>query len=465
MSDVKKIIVDDRGGDGPVLRSLPRKVAIHLRRLALSMREQRQKRLIRVVRRIYPALQALEQEQNPDGPHVLADLSFDEAFENDLAIEHGLILFRDAWDNEIVEFRRGPRRVAIPPGQDRKTLPCCGMSVTAAERFFLYRAARLIFKEQTKIRFNAKDVVTEPASLPRLRTLASVEPRAIVALQHGLGARFKELLYPENHDHLVAISKLPAAHIEALNEALGPRATDLAGWEPEFVTAIAESLTCPEQIRDIGQHILVLKGPAAIRAIGKWPIRDVTDKVNEEVTRRGGPKIAGKAYETDIGTVRNLLGGDFTLLLEQPAELLRSVLGFVTQLRSIEKKTERADRVEEFKLFSKRYLPYMTPEVLGALRLLDANEGKDPATSISFREALGILEGLWSKEGLGRSFFEDVLPTPNGVQAMKSLVDDLLVMKQRGSIKANTDIAAILSGSDLFDSHISQFLNRKAGIM
>lgn len=463
MSDIKKIVIDDRGGDGSILRQLPKKVAFHLRRLALRMSDQRQKRLIRVARRIYSTLQAFEQESNPEGPHYLADKDFDAAYEDDLAIEHGLVLFRRAWDSELIEFRRGPGRTPISAAHDRKTLPCCGMSVTAAERFFLYRAARLIVREQSKIRFNAKDVVTEPASLPRLRTLASVEPRAIAALQHGLGVRFKELLYAENHKRLVAISKLQAFHIEALNESLGVRATDLAGWEPEFVTAIAESLTCPEQIRDIGPHILVLKGPEAIRALSKWPIRDVTEKANEEATRRGGPKLAGNVYETDIGTVRNLLGGDFTLLLEQPAELLASVLSFVNQLRTIEKKSDRADRIEEFKLFSKRYLPYMTPEILGALRLLEASAGNDSSSSVSFREALGILEGLWTKEGLGRAFFEDILPTPSGLQAMKALVDDLLIMKQRGSIKPNTDIAAILRGSDLFDNHIAQFIGRKPG--
>ncbi|KAF0136265.1 MAG: hypothetical protein FD153_1953 [Rhodospirillaceae bacterium] len=58
-------------------------------------------------------------------------------------------------------------------------------------------------------------------------------------------------------------------------------------------------------------------------------------------------------------------------------------------------------------------------------------------------------------------FFEQFLPTTQGITAFRGLVKDLLVMKKRSSIKPNTDIAAILNGSDLFDSHLIPFLNRK----
>ncbi|MFN3076976.1 MAG: hypothetical protein ABT940_08885 [Alphaproteobacteria bacterium] len=464
MDEIKKVKVDDRSGDGPLFRKLPKGVGRFLRVLLCQFRDQRQKRLHRATHRIYATLQMVEETAMPEGQRILEGKTFEEAFQSDECIERGLVMFRAGLEAGVIELRTGPRRVLVPPDRSRRVLGACGMSTASAERYYLYRAARLIFKEHTKVRFTTKGMLTGIAVLPRLRLLGSMSPEALFALQKGLGVRFRELFYPENEEKLRAVTMLKDFHINAINEALAAQSPDLVGWSPELIIAIAESFSCFEQLRDIGPYLLVLKGPSAVRALGRWNIRDVTEKVNEERTRRGGSKLAGNAYETDIGTVRNLLAGDFGQLMEQPAELLEAVRLMVVQLRNIEKKTERSDRVEEFRLFCKRYLSYMTPDILNALHLLDAElEGGDgsKAPPVSFREALGILEGLWTKEGVGRAFFEQSLTTAQGVKALKSLVDDLLQMKSRGSIKANTDIAAILSGSDLFDSHIAQFIDKK----
>lgn len=466
MAELRKVVVDDRGGDGEFLRRLPKGVARPLRKMVVHFfREQRQKRLMRVARRVYPALQVLEQAL-PEDQRILAAKTFEEAFFDDRAIERGLLLFRAAWENGAMEFRVGARRVVVEYGATEVLLGSCGMSITSAERFFLYRAARLIFSEQ-KIRFNAKGMLTDPSVLVRLRMLASMGGPAVNMLHRCLGERFKEIFYPEHHMRLQAIAKLKAFHIESLADVLGGRSPEVAGWKPEFIQAIAESISCAEQIRDIGNHILSVKGPAAVRALGRWYTRDITEKVNEERSRRSQTKLVGKSYETDIGIVHNILGGDFSLLMEQPPELLDAVRMMVSHLRTLEK-IERGDRIEEFRLWVKRYLPYMTPEVLDALHLTHVGDGKDEdqaAPPVSFREALGILEGLWTKEGLGRAFFEQVMPTPHGATALRNLVQEVLTMKQRGSIKPNTDIKAILAGSDLFDSHLIPYMKKNMGIM
>ncbi|KAF0136266.1 MAG: hypothetical protein FD153_1954 [Rhodospirillaceae bacterium] len=113
----------------------------------------------------------------------------------------------------------------------------------------------------------------------------------------------------------------------------------------------------------------------------------MTDKANEETTRRGGPKLAHKVHETDIGIVRNILGHDFGLLMEQPSELLDAVRMLVTYLRTLERKTERSDRVEEFRLFVKRYLPYMTSEVQDARMSTTGRRGRLPFRSVKLWES------------------------------------------------------------------------------
>ncbi|KAF0136267.1 MAG: hypothetical protein FD153_1955, partial [Rhodospirillaceae bacterium] len=106
---------------------------------------------------------------------------------------------------------------------------CCGMTVQAAERFFLYRAARLILRCHPKVRFNAKGMLNEPSVLPRQRLLSAVEQTAVVMLQKGLGDRFKELLYPENQPRLETVTRLQSFHVRGLMESLGGRSPGIAG--------------------------------------------------------------------------------------------------------------------------------------------------------------------------------------------------------------------------------------------
>jgi hypothetical protein len=96
----------------------------------------------------------------------------------------------------------------------------------------------------------------------------------------------------------------------------------------------------------------------------------------------------------------------------------------------------------------------MSTDAMKALGMI----GDRPTT---FGEALSILEGMFSKPGLGRRFFENALQTPEGVRALAGLKADIEEMRRRGSLKDDTDIKQLLSNSDILDGHIAPFINFK----
>ena len=71
------------------------------------------------------------------------------------------------------------------------------------------------------------------------------------------------------------------------------------------------------------------------------------------------------------------------------------------------------------------------------------------------------MEGLFSKPGLGRKFFENALQTPEGVKALAQLKADIEEMRKRGSIKEDTDIRQLLQNSDILDSAVAPFISFK----
>ena len=62
--------------------------------------------------------------------------------------------------------------------------------------------------------------------------------------------------------------------------------------EPQYDQAIGENFTCVEQIGDIGEAFAAIEDPEALAVLGRWEIRDITDKVNEERASRGRSKIS-----------------------------------------------------------------------------------------------------------------------------------------------------------------------------
>jgi hypothetical protein len=76
-------------------------------------------------------------------------------------------------------------------------------------------------------------------------------------------------------------------------------------------------------------------------------------------------------------------------------------------------------------------------------------------------EVFFILDGLWGKKGYGRKFFETVLSTDDGAEALRLMMFDYVGLKQRGSVKTPSDLSQIVGNSDLLDSHILKYMATK----
>lgn len=444
-------IITARRGDGKILRLLPNFIARPFRAVALKLRGQRQKRLELTVRRLYPTLQKIEKAAVPDGKKYLAGTSFANAQKDDLAIERGLILFDIAWEGGVIEVRDRKGQPLEHNSREDATA-ACGVEVSATERFYLYKAARIICKDHRKVDFNRKGMIKDVSALPVLRQLATIEPPGLDIMFEGMKLRFRDLLIPNKRPVADALSRLKPYHIRGLSEALDDRMADVIDWSPELIEALAEAFHCAEQISDLGPHIEILRTPDALKAIGQWHTKDATQKINEERARHGKPTV-DRAFETDIKVLRKLLGREFVLILEQPPPLLEAVGGMVKSLREVKPGKERTEKVDALRKFAQRYLNLMTPEALDALQLRS-----DDGDSLSFGDALGILEGLFSKPGLGNRYFKENLPTPEGVESLRCVVEQFKEMQRRGSIKPGTDVSAIIVTSDLFDGCVEKFM-------
>ncbi len=449
MASPKKLLIDEGAGDGGLIGVLPKPLRPPVRRLVMRRDKGRGKRLMRVAASVYPVLRTIETIAMAGGKQMLAGKEMEEALANPLAIERALMLFQVARETGLV---------AIDTGDAKTTggkVPACGMSIAEAEAWFTVLAAERLFAENPQAFELMKPYISQRAMLPRLKILARMDTLGLDELQAGLGSRFRMLLADRDEPFVEALSRWKAFQIRALRGQMGSQFMDLINWEPERIQAMGEGFQCVEQFRDLGDAILELTDPESVRAVARWDKRDITDRVNAERAKKGKKVMKGRRFETDIGIMARLLGAEFGPMLQRGPGVIEGYYAVLLELRAMQAK-ERAERVEQIQQFTRRYLDYLTGDMMKALSLVN-REAEDVLT---FPEINSLVDGLWAKQGLGAAFFEGPFQTPEGVQAVRSIVHEFCEMKRRGSAKSGTDIAGILTNSDLFDKFLVPFMKK-----
>lgn len=458
MNDIRAVIatpvliLGDAEGDGPLLRFMPPPLNRMLRGTANRLSGQRMARLNRVAQQIYPILQKLEDKALPADQKLLQGVSFAKAVADDEKIERGLRLFVSAWKSNFIRLV-DPAGKVVAPEKARTYMGACGLTVEQAEMYFIDLALKQIFKKNPKSQRRLVGMVHDPDALPKMRVLAHFQSLALTELVTGLGHEAGPILSRVDAEKLYALATLKSHHLRALRTTLGAGFKNVCEWEPDMIRSIGTSFDCVEQIRDLGDAITAIHSPEAMAVVGRWEKRDVTDRVNEERSRRGLGEVKGQRFETDIGAARLILGGYFNTLMAEPPEILEAFGNLISRIRTTDK-VDRKDRMDEVRLFCERFLEYMNSDIMRALGL----SGDNPT---SFGEALHILEGMFSKPGLGRKFFEGAMQTPEGVKALAGLKRDIEEMKKRGSIKGEAEIGQLISNSDILDGSIAQFISFK----
>ena len=460
MAGLKRHIIIDQTGDGVTLRWLPGPLSNLIRPLILKSRKQRQERLVRVANRLYPMLQALEEATMPADKQMLSSVTIEDACRDPNCIERGLVLFRVAREGGLLEIRQGGLKSAPLKRSDYKTpVNVCGMSVSEGERFYLYRAGRLIMKRHPEVDLDNQNALGELRSLGHLRLLAALSPAVVVELQQVMKDNFA-LLFKEKFGPAIKVMRIyKPFHIRALRKALGSRFETVFEWDPERLQAIGESFECEEQIEDLGTYIELLEDPLAIRAFGTWEKHDVTARINAEREERNKPPLKHSVYETDVGFARKLLVNEFSLVVEKQASVIEAIGKRFAIERALEDPQERNAHLTAMKGMAKRYLKFLSPEAVDALQVGGNPKG---GQTITMQEIFGILEGIWAKEGIGRRFFEEGMEGPAAPKALANIVASYLDMRNRGSLKEDTDIASVITGSDIFDVHLQPFFSTRA---
>lgn len=446
------LVVGDGDGDGPILNLIPPPVKGLLRVTANKLTSQRISRLQRVAGEIYPILQKIEDRALPEDQKILQGVPFQKALQDDEKIERGLRMFVSAWRSNFIRLLDSSGK-PVSPESGRAYMGACGMTLEQAEKYFIDLAIASIFKHNPKALRHLTGNVYNPDALPKLRVLSMFQPLALTELVMGLGRDAGQVLTEIDPDHLYALATLKAYHLRALRQTFGAGFKNIRTWDPEIIKGIGTAFDCVEQVRDLGDAIGVLRSPASLEALGRWEKRDITERVNRERAARGQGKLKGRRFETDIGVGQRILGPYFNTLMEEPPEVLDAFGKLIAGIRRTDK-VERKDRIEEVRLFCERFLEYMNTDVMKALGMV----GDNPT---SFGEALYILEGLFSKPGLGRKFFEGPLQKPEGAKALAGLRKDIDDMKARGSLKGEQEITQLLAQSDILDGSIAQFISFK----
>ncbi|SDG72089.1 hypothetical protein [Roseospirillum parvum] len=425
-------------------------------------RKGREKRLLRAVRRLYPALQNIEAKVLPAGQQVLGGAGVDQVLGSDLMIERGLSLFEAAWQAGLVQVVGADGRPL--KSSDRKTpTACCRLSVEAAEKVLIDRAMEIIFADNTFVLEKLRGTVTAADGLARIRLVAPMHNLSMVELTKGLGMAAGQVLGRTDPEALAALATLKPYHMRALRTAMKGDFKGIGRWNPALIRAIGEHFDCVEQIRDLGPEVALIEDPESIAILARWTKTDITDTVNAERKKRGKRAVKGRRFETDIGTLRSLTGGSFAEFIARPPGMLASLGNLLAELREMDV-AERKTRVDQLLTFANRYMEYLSPEAMAALGMVAGDTpvpGGGPAPT--FGEALNILEGLWLKQGLGRPFFEKRINTPAGVKALAGLIANLNDMKSRGSIKRDQNVRDIISSTELLDGSLGPVLDfRKA---
>lgn len=453
-----KLAVRVQDGDSDFLRILPFGLSAPFRSLSLHSSGGRQTRLQRAVRKIYPFLQKLEGAALGEEGALIGNLPIEQALKNDKAIERAIKVFEVAWQLDLIAILN-PQGKKITPGKRTAPAGACGLTVTQAEQSYIDRAIRLIFAANKEALARLPAEARALDALPRLRILAGMNAMALGEVRLRLGGRFGQLLTEQTDpDWLNALTHVKAFQMRALGESFGPAAVEILDWDPRFLYSFAQSFAVPEQIRDLGLELRLVRTPEALRAVGNWDIRDVTDKINDELNKRGRPNVKDRQHETDISVFRTMLGADFPTLVKQPASTILAFGDLLRNIREMPPGPPRSEIIENLKTFCNRYLDYMTPDALAALEISTEIE-PDEHAGPTIPEIVGIMNGIWGKPGLGRVFFEQHLQRKDGVAALRGLVDEYREMVKRGSIQRKQDIATIIISSTVLDRAISRYIS------
>lgn len=457
-----RFTVDAAMGDGRVLAPVPSPLRPPLRSIGTSLARGRKARLMHTAARLYPILRRIEEKLYPADKRLLLPADMASALAHPDVVERALRLFDGAWQARLIAVR-GLDGKPLAPGDRKRAVAACGMTVAAAEQIFLDRAVTAVFRENPVMGDKLQGAVADVEGLAKVRMLAELDALTVEEFTKGLGTNFLQMLARLPLDQLQAAVKLKPYHIRPLRQILKNDFRKVLGWTPEVLTAIAESFHCVEQIRDLDEDIDFIEDPESIRVLGAWSTYDITEKVNEERRSRGQPRLKGRRFETDIGGLRRILGGTFADLVRRPPALLAAFGQIMHDLRALPG-PQRADRIDQLRTFAERYVEYMTPQLLVALKIIGPNNSRiaerdknDP----TFGEAINMLEGLWMKDRLGRKFFEGQLQEPQGASAVALLVRQFSEMKARGSIKGEAEIVQIVAQSDLLDGPLRPFMKLK----
>lgn len=457
MATPKRIVVEEASGDGAFLRLMPVQMRSRLRPLAMRNPRQKERRLLRVGKAIYPRLQAMEVMAVAAPQRLLETRDFETCLKDHRCIERALTLFDVAWQTGLTELRPFGKGSALVFGNTRTQLGACGLTVAQAQQHFLKIAVRLVYQENPLAFERLQHFIDEKSSLPRMRLLASIDALTLAELQTGWGNRFSELLTGKDDAFALAVRRLKPFQARSVRQVMAQKFVDTLNWAADMWNALADSFQCVEQFRDMGEFFLDLTTPDAVRAIGRWERRDITEKVNADRKKKGQKPVKGRRWETDISQIKRILGNGFSTLVQREAGLIDQFGEiFGSRIRPLEE-SAKGQAVEQFQLLTRRYLEYLTAPMLEALLRPESDE------TLSFGEMISILEGLWMKNGLGTNFFETTFQSAEGADAVRGLAREYIDMKRRGSAKPNTDVAALIRDSDLFDRWLVPLMkkNRK----
>lgn len=432
--------IEDATGDGTVISLLPGALRARLRRKLLRRARFQERRLQRVGRAVLPVLHFIEQVAFPADRRLLDGRSFEEICHDSRAIERGLTLFDVAWQAGLINIRAEPGGPLLAAGDVYTVVGACGLSVADAQHYYLMMTVALIFADNPKTLEKLRHFVTDRRSLPRMRSLATFNEACIEEMQGGWGRRFAELLTVKDKAFVDAVKTLQVFHWRGLRASMGKHFIRTIDWAPEMFDAIALNFAYPDQLRDLGDNILLLNAADKLRAVGSWEARTTADGT----------------VETDVGGIRRALGQLFGVLLERDAVVIATFGQIYSELRHLDG-TEKALATEQFMTLAKRFMPYLTGPSLQAL-LTPVTEGAAP---LNLAELNGVLEGLWRKEFFGQNFFENGFKQPEAAVALANLVKAYVTMKGSGVAKTGNEATALIANSDLFDRHIARLGRRK----
>ncbi|MBF0333359.1 MAG: hypothetical protein HQL40_06885 [Alphaproteobacteria bacterium] len=459
MASTMRIVVDTVAGDGKWRSRMPEAVRAHMRPKSLATPEGREKRLMNVAEAIFPGLQSIEEAAYPQDQRLLAGKDFETAIQQSHSIERGMAMFDVAWQTGLVRIFGGATGKALGFGVTDETINACGLTIGEGRLFFVRIAARQILANNAKAAERLLPFVVDREALPRLRLLTGIDPLAIEELRLGLGERLRELVATKEEDFLNVLAKLKGFQARGLRAVMKDRFPEILGWDARMVEAVVETFQCPEQFRDLGDAFAEAENHDAIRAIGHWERRDITERVNVERVRQGKERLKGRRHETDIGAARPLIGEHFRTLMRRDAGTIEFVGHRIAEWRRLDDEAERERLGEEIQALVGRFADFCTLEVLHGLHLV----GRDDDDTLSLGEALGLLEGIWDNPSLGQGFFAGPFRMSAGVRAVEDTATEYMEMKRRGAPRSRADLRRMLAGSEGLERTLQPFMRRARG--